>query len=103
MDDLVETDTKLTVDLIDDDPEFNKKISVTPLYENLDLCYQSTVDESDAFPLDMPTNVLEPPKEKPPPPPTEENVDELLGNVSILRHSFSYSYFNTNLFERYKL
>lgn len=88
MDDLV-TDIKQTEDLIGDDPEFNKKISVTPLYENIDLFYQNTVDESDAFPLDMPTNVLEPPKEKPPPPPTDDNVeDELLGNVSILRGSF---------------
>lgn len=60
-----------------------KKEPVTPLYENIDIFYQNTVDAAEPFPLDLPTNVLEPPKEKPPPPPTEDNVeDELLGNVS---------------------
>lgn len=57
----------------------DKKITVAPLYENIDIFYQNT---DEAFPLDMPTNVLEPPKEKPPPPPTEDGPeDELLGNV----------------------
>lgn len=53
-----------------------------PLYENL--FYQNTMDDAGAFPLDMPTNILEPPKEKPPPPPTDDQPDddELLGNVS---------------------
>lgn len=64
------------------DFSLDKKITVTPLYENIDILYQSTVDDG-AFPLDMPSNVLEPPKEKPPPPPTEEpQEDELLGYVS---------------------
>lgn len=59
-------------------------IEVSPLYENIDIFYQhGGSDEAAAFPLDMPQNVLEPPKEKPPPPPTEEN-DELLGNVSFV-------------------
>lgn len=59
-----------------------EKVSVTPLYENIDIFYQNTVDAASAFPLDLPSNVLEPPKEKPPPPPTEEATeDELLGNV----------------------
>lgn len=62
-----------------------KKIAVTPLYENMDIFYQnsSAFAAESAFPLDMPTNVLEPPKEKPPPPPTDDGAeDELLGNVS---------------------
>lgn len=65
--------------LISFDPE--PKMSA-PLYENV--FYQNTVDDAGAFPLDMPTNVLEPPKEKPPPPPTDDQPDddELLGNVS---------------------
>lgn len=65
-----------------EDPEFEKKISVTPLYENIDIFFKNNVESTDAFPLDMPTNVLEPPKEKPPPPPMEDAQDELLGNVS---------------------
>ncbi|KOB70651.1 Uncharacterized protein OBRU01_15333, partial [Operophtera brumata] len=89
MDEFVKTEKKQTKDLIDDDPEFNKKICVTPLYENIDLFYQNTVDAADAFPLDMPMNVLEPPKEKPPPPPTDDNVeDELLGNGNF-KHTSS--------------
>lgn len=65
------------------DFDMDDKISVTPLYENIDIFYQNTVSDGAAFPLDLPSNVLEPPKEKPPPPPTEDNVeDELLGNVS---------------------
>lgn len=63
----------------------DKKIAVTPLYENMDIFYQnsSPFAPESAFPLDLPTNVLEPPKEKPPPPPTDDTADdELLGNVS---------------------
>lgn len=69
------------VDLFDDFGT-EGKISVAPLYENINMFYQSSVDEASAFPLDMPTNVLEPPKEKPPPPPADDSPDELLGNVS---------------------
>ncbi|XP_013149287.1 PREDICTED: uncharacterized protein LOC106111688 isoform X2 [Papilio polytes] len=73
-------------DLLDFDIE---KVSVTPLYENIDIFYQNTVDATSAFPLDLPTNVLEPPKEKPPPPPTEETTeDELLGNGNF-KHTSS--------------
>lgn len=61
------------------DLSLNEKISVTPLYENIDIFYQNTDEVS--FPLDMPSSVMEPPKEKPPPPPTEDvDGDELLGN-----------------------
>ncbi|XP_045503994.1 uncharacterized protein LOC123700722 isoform X2 [Colias croceus] len=67
-----------------DDFEFNNKVSVTPLYENIDIFGQNNVVgeiDAGAFPLDLPTNVLEPPKEKPPPPPAEDSPeDELLGN-----------------------
>lgn len=67
------------------DFDLNNKVSVTPLYENIDLFYQNTVEDVGAFPLDLPTNVMEPPKEKPPPPPTEDAADdELLGNVSSI-------------------
>ncbi|XP_026735923.1 LIM domain only protein 7, partial [Trichoplusia ni] len=69
------------------DDFINKKITVAPLYENIDIFYQNS--EETAFPLDLPTNVLEPPKEKPPPPPTEEsNEDELLGNGNF-KHTSS--------------
>ncbi|XP_049885806.1 LIM domain only protein 7 isoform X2 [Pectinophora gossypiella] len=72
--------------LIDFDSD--TKISVAPLYENV--FYQNTMDDSSAFPLDMPTNVLEPPKEKPPPPPTDDEPenDELLGNGNF-KHTSS--------------
>lgn len=88
MDDTRENETKEQVDFID------KKITVAPLYENMDIFYQNSSEfcSESAFPLDMPTNVLEPPKEKPPPPPTDDSAgDELLGNVScaILINSLS--------------
>ncbi|XP_013166054.1 PREDICTED: uncharacterized protein LOC106116687 isoform X4 [Papilio xuthus] len=71
------------------DFDIENKVSVTPLYENIDIFYQNTVDASNAFPLDLPTNVLEPPKEKPPPPPTEDAAeDELLGNGNF-KHTSS--------------
>ncbi|CAB3238064.1 unnamed protein product [Arctia plantaginis] len=71
---------------IEEDIDFvEKKITVTPLYENIDIFYQNT---DEAFPLDMNTNVLEPPKEKPPPPPTEDGEDELLGNGNF-KHTSS--------------
>ncbi|KAJ0172397.1 hypothetical protein K1T71_012370 [Dendrolimus kikuchii] len=69
------------------DFDIDKKISVTPMYENIDIFYQNPVDGE--FSLDMPTNVMEPPKEKPPPPPTEDNQDdELLGNGNF-KHTSS--------------
>lgn len=74
-----------TVELRKKDDFIDKKIDVAPLYENMDIFYQNSSEfpPESAFPLDMPTNVLEPPKEKPPPPPTEDGPeDELLGNVS---------------------
>ncbi|XP_030021275.2 LIM domain only protein 7 isoform X3 [Manduca sexta] len=83
-------DSATMEDQNDKDNDFNihKKISVTPLYENIDIFYQNTVDD-EAFPLDMPANVLEPPKEKPPPPPTDDGQDdELLGNGNF-RHTSS--------------
>lgn len=57
-----------------------KNINPAPLYENIDIFYRN--GGVDAFPLDLPANVLEPPKEKPPPPPVDDATDELLGNVS---------------------
>lgn len=62
--------------------ELESKNIVAPLYENV--FYQTSADDAAAFTLDLPTNVLEPPKEKPPPPPTDDGPedDELLGNVS---------------------
>ncbi|CAG4988601.1 unnamed protein product [Colias eurytheme] len=64
-----------------DDFDFNNKVPVTPLYENIDIFGQNNVVDAGAFPLDLPANVLEPPKEKPPPPPAEDSPeDELLGN-----------------------
>ncbi|CAG4990764.1 unnamed protein product [Parnassius apollo] len=69
--------------------DIDNKVSVMPLYENIDIFYQNTADDAGAFPLDLPTNVLEPPKEKPPPPPTEEPpTDELLGNGNF-KHTSS--------------
>lgn len=77
-------DTK-TVEKTPAEPMEPSKIDVAPLYENIDIFYQNGgSDEAAAFPLDMPSNVLEPPKEKPPPPPADDNVeDELLGSVSV--------------------
>ncbi|XP_031770444.1 uncharacterized protein LOC113520348 isoform X2 [Galleria mellonella] len=70
------------------DFDSDKKISVAPLYENIDIFYQNSVDDG-AFPLDLATNAMEPPKEKPPPPPTEDNTeDELLGNGNF-KHTSS--------------
>lgn len=65
--------------------ELAPKNIVAPLYENV--FYQNSPDDATAFALDLPTNILEPPKEKPPPPPTDDNPeeDELLGNVSKMR------------------
>nr|XP_032522242.1 myosin-2 heavy chain isoform X2 [Danaus plexippus plexippus] len=82
------SDAKIT-DNVDDLLNFdvNKKVSVTPLYENIDIFNQNLVESSD-FPLDLPTNALEPPKEKPPPPPTEDGPDELLGNGNF-KHTSS--------------
>lgn len=73
---------------VQDEPIQAKNI-VAPLYENV--FYQNSADDAAAFALDLPTNVLEPPKEKPPPPPTDDSPeeDELLGNVSKTR-SFRY-------------
>lgn len=73
-----------TADIID-----FTETKVAPLYENMDMFFQNSVGDVAAFPLDLPTNAMEPPKEKPPPPPTED--DELLGNVS--RRPFSFSWF----------
>ncbi|XP_022815317.1 LIM domain only protein 7 isoform X5 [Spodoptera litura] len=80
-----------TVELRKKDDFIDKKIDVTPLYENMDIFYQNSSEFSpeSAFPLDMPTNILEPPKEKPPPPPTEDGPeDELLGNGNF-KHTSS--------------
>ncbi|KAF9409175.1 hypothetical protein HW555_011392, partial [Spodoptera exigua] len=80
-----------TAELQKTDDFIDKKIDVTPLYENMDIFYQNSSEFSPegAFPLDMPTNVLEPPKEKPPPPPTEDGPeDELLGNGNF-KHTSS--------------
>lgn len=70
--------------------ELEPKNIVAPLYENV--FYHNSADDAAAFALDLPTNVLEPPKEKPPPPPIDDNPqeDELLGNVSkiILKDFF---------------
>ncbi|XP_068619865.1 A-kinase anchor protein 9 isoform X2 [Battus philenor] len=71
------------------DFDIDNKVLVAPLYENIDIFYQNTVDDAGAFPLDLPTNVLEPPKEKPPPPPSEDATeDELLGNGNF-KHTSS--------------
>lgn len=61
--------------------QLESKNIVPPLYENV--FYQNSAEDAVAFPLGLPTNVLEPPKEKPPPPPTDDGPeeDELLGNV----------------------
>ncbi|CAH1635908.1 unnamed protein product [Spodoptera littoralis] len=80
-----------TVELRKKDDFIDKKIDVTPLYENMDIFYQNSSEFSpeNAFPLDMPTNILEPPKEKPPPPPTEDGPeDELLG-IGNFKHTSS--------------
>ncbi|VVC99569.1 unnamed protein product [Leptidea sinapis] len=59
----------------------NKNAPLAPLYENIDIFGQNHVVDTGTFPLDMPSKVLEPPKEKPPPPPPEDSPDdELLGN-----------------------
>lgn len=81
-----ETKTESVTDKVETLIDFgtDSKTPVAPLYENIDIFYQNSVDEAGAFPLDLPTNVLEPPKEKPPPPPTDDSPDdELLGNVSF--------------------
>ncbi|XP_046972018.1 uncharacterized protein LOC124538838 isoform X1 [Vanessa cardui] len=71
------------------DFDIEKKVSVTPLYENIDIFNQNGIVDVGAFPLDLPTNALEPPKEKPPPPPMEDNPDdELLGNGNF-KHTSS--------------
>ncbi|XP_053615899.1 LIM domain only protein 7 isoform X2 [Plodia interpunctella] len=71
------------------DFETDEKITVAPLYENIDIFYKNSIDGPEAFPLDLPTKALEPPKEKPPPPPIEENTeDELLGNGNF-KHTSS--------------
>ncbi|XP_028163015.1 LIM domain only protein 7 isoform X2 [Ostrinia furnacalis] len=75
--------------LIDFGTESKIPEPVPPLYENIDIFYQNSSDGAGAFPLDMPTNVLEPPKEKPPPPPTDDGQeDELLGNGNF-KHTSS--------------
>ncbi|XP_052744468.1 LIM domain only protein 7 isoform X2 [Bicyclus anynana] len=78
-----EVNTKLSIDKVEKllDFDVDKKVSVTPLYENIDIFNQTSIVDAEAFPLDLPTNALEPPKEKPPPPPMEDGPeDELLGN-----------------------
>ncbi|KAM3960775.1 smallish isoform 1-T4 [Aphomia sociella] len=85
-----ESSPKKVSDKIDPmfDFDSDKKISVAPLYENIDIFYQNSVVDG-AFPLDLATNAMEPPKEKPPPPPTEDNnEDELLGNGNF-KHTSS--------------
>lgn len=79
--DIKMTETEIK-DIQEEPIELEPKNILAPLYENV--FYQNSADEAAAFPLDLPTNVLEPPKEKPPPPPTEDSPeeDELLGNVS---------------------
>ncbi|XP_048478157.1 LIM domain only protein 7 isoform X2 [Plutella xylostella] len=70
------------------EPMEPSKIDVAPLYENIDIFYQNGgSDEAAAFPLDMPSNVLEPPKEKPPPPPADDNVEEELLGSAITRQA----------------
>nr|XP_034836007.1 LIM domain only protein 7 isoform X3 [Maniola hyperantus] len=81
----------ITLDDVDKllDFDVEKKVSVTPLYENIDIFNQNGIVDAEAFPLDLPTNALEPPKEKPPPPPMEDNgEDELLGNGNF-KHTSS--------------
>lgn len=72
--------------------ELEPKNIVAPLYENV--FYQNSADDAAAFALELPTNVLEPPKEKPPPPPTDDSPeeDELLGNVSEIKIIQYYEY-----------
>ncbi|XP_039760253.1 LIM domain only protein 7 isoform X2 [Pararge aegeria] len=82
---------KITMDEVDKllDFDVEKKVSVTPLYENIDIFNQNNIVDAGAFPLDLPTNALEPPKEKPPPPPMEDSPeDELLGNGNF-KHTSS--------------
>ncbi|XP_050354679.1 uncharacterized protein LOC126776307 isoform X3 [Nymphalis io] len=79
------------IDKVDNllDFDIEKKVSVTPLYENIDIFNQNGIVDVGAFPLDLPTNALEPPKEKPPPPPMEDSPDdELLGNGNF-KHTSS--------------
>ncbi|KAL0868668.1 hypothetical protein ABMA27_008119 [Loxostege sticticalis] len=86
-----ETKTESVTDKVETLIDFgtDSKTPVAPLYENIDIFYQNSVDEAGAFPLDLPTNVLEPPKEKPPPPPTDDSPDdELLGNGNF-KHTSS--------------
>lgn len=92
----VEENVTDTVDkLVDFDIE--KKVSVTPLYENIDIFNQNNIVDAGEFPLDLPTNALEPPKEKPPPPPMEDSLDdELLGNVSIISFTILHTYRHCN-------
>ncbi|XP_045779337.1 LIM domain only protein 7 isoform X2 [Maniola jurtina] len=85
------TPKTITLDNVDKllDFDVEKKVSVTPLYENIDIFNQNGIVDAEAFPLDLPTNALEPPKEKPPPPPMEDNAeDELLGNGNF-KHTSS--------------
>ncbi|CAH2094984.1 unnamed protein product [Euphydryas editha] len=71
------------------DFDIEKKVSVTPLYENIDIFNQNNIVDAGAFPLDLPTSALEPPKEKPPPPPMDDSPDdELLGNGNF-KHTSS--------------
>ncbi|CAH2985735.1 unnamed protein product [Chilo suppressalis] len=69
------------------DFDTDSKISVAPLYENINIFYKHN-DDTGAFPLDLPSNVLEPPKEKPPPPPMEDAADDDLGNGNF-KHTSS--------------
>lgn len=90
-----EPEIKGVPELIDLEP----KNIVAPPYENV--FYQNSTDDAAAFALDLPMNVLEPPKEKPPPPPTDINPeeDELLGNV---RKTIIFQYYKLNYYIFYK-
>ncbi|XP_022118676.2 LIM domain only protein 7 isoform X2 [Pieris rapae] len=80
-DKLDESNVEITKNKVSELDVGNKQVPVTPLYENIDIFGQNNVVDAGTFPLDLPTNILEPPKEKPPPPPAEESPDdELLGN-----------------------
>ncbi|XP_047508444.1 LIM domain only protein 7 isoform X2 [Pieris napi] len=80
-DKLDESNVEITKTKVSESDFGNKRVPVTPLYENIDIFGQNNVVDAGTFPLDLPANILEPPKEKPPPPPAEESPDdELLGN-----------------------
>lgn len=100
-DKLDESKAVTTTDKMSEFDFVDKRVPVTPLYENIDIFGQSNVVDAGAFPLDLPANVLEPPKEKPPPPPAEDSPDdELLGNVSTkLQVRLGYLYITYLIYE----